>query len=173
MNRIKMFCCLTVALLMLLTCAWAEDASSRAVLLVQLPEDAQMIENVEFEDGDFIQTYQLSGGAHVQLLRYAGFDMTLDELVQSDWPGAEHVTPLDITSVGGYNASGVRLTYAQEDQDQVSVTLVLVTVGQDTLVYQAVYPTSLGEEQIDSAAQKMLDSMDVLGGTGNAMAEVG
>ena len=31
MNRIKMFCCLTVALLMLLTCAWAEDASSRAV----------------------------------------------------------------------------------------------------------------------------------------------
>lgn len=86
MNRIKMFCCLTVALLMLLTCAWAEDASSRAVLLVQLPEDAQMIENVEFEDGDFIQTYQLSGGAHVQLLRYAGFDMTLDELVQSDWP---------------------------------------------------------------------------------------
>lgn len=173
MNRIKGFGCLAAVLLMLLTCAWAEDVSSRAVLLVQLPEDAQMIENVEFENGDFIQTYQLSGGAHVQLLRYASFDMTLDELVQSDWPGAEHVVPLDLTAVGGNNATGVRLTYAEAEQEPVSVTLVLVTVGQDTLVYQAVYPTSLGEEQIESAVKKMLDTMDVLGGTGNAMMEVG
>ena len=48
------------------------------VLLVELPEDAVMVENVTFEDGDFIQSYQLAGGSQVQLLRYARFDMTLE-----------------------------------------------------------------------------------------------
>ena len=64
---------LTALMLMLsgLVCAWAEEAP---VLLVQLPEDAQMVENVAFDDGDFVQTYQLNGGAYVQLLRYGDME---------------------------------------------------------------------------------------------------
>ena len=55
---------LTLALL-LVGAAFA-DENDAPVLLVQLPEDAQMVENVAFDDGDFIQTYQLSGGASAQ-----------------------------------------------------------------------------------------------------------
>lgn len=89
------------ALVLMLTwaCAVFGEEAPRSVLLVQLPEDAQMIENIEFEDGDFIQTYQLSGGARVQLLRYADFDMTLEELVQSEWTGATDVSAVDISSI--------------------------------------------------------------------------
>lgn len=56
----KLMIGLTALMLMLsgLVCAWAEEAP---VLLVQLPEDAQMVENVAFDDGDFVQTYQLNG----------------------------------------------------------------------------------------------------------------
>ena len=69
----KGFFALLLAVCMLPALALATGS----VLMVELPQDAQMVENVEFDDGDFIQTYQLSGGARVQLLRYASFDMTL------------------------------------------------------------------------------------------------
>ena len=163
------------ALVLMLTwaCAVFGEEAPRSVLLAQLPEDAQMIENIEFEDGDFIQTYQLSGGARVQLLRYADFDMTLEELVQSEWTGATDVSAVDISSISGNPASGVSLTYAEEGQEEVRATLVLVTAGQDSLVFQAVYPSSLGEEQISSVVQEMIDGMEVLGGAGAAMQEVG
>ena len=42
------------------------------------------------------------------------------------------------------------------------VLLVLVTAGKTTLVYQAVYPQKLGEEQIDATVDQMVRSMDVL-----------
>ena len=78
MKKILMW--LTVLALMLTGAAFA-DQENAPVMLVKLPEDAQMVENVAFDDGDFIQTYQLSGGAYVQLLRYAQGDVTLDGIV--------------------------------------------------------------------------------------------
>ena len=56
-------------------------------LMTSLPEDALLVENVEFEDGDFIRTYQIADGATVQMLRYGAFDMTLDDLAEGEWTG--------------------------------------------------------------------------------------
>ena len=78
MKKIWIVGLLTLALL--LAGAAFADQEDAPVLLVQLPEDAQMVENVAFDDGDFIQTYQLSGGAYVQLLRYMQSDVTIDGL---------------------------------------------------------------------------------------------
>ena len=143
MKKIWIIGLLTLALL--LAGAAFADQEDASVLLVQLPEDAQMVENVAFDDGDFIQTYQLSGGAYVQLLRYMQSDVTIDGLVAGDW-------------------QGVLMNVAPEDDEALRVALVLVSADHCALVYQAVYPQRLGTDQIDDAVQHMVDSMDVLGG---------
>ena len=109
------------------------------VLMVELPEEAQMVENVAFDDGDFIQTVQLPGGAQVQLLRYAAFDMTLGDLFASEWVGATDVRELDIAEVGGYPAQGLRFAYQEEGQQALDVALVVVDAG-ETLVFSVVFP---------------------------------
>ena len=109
MKKILMW--LTVLALMLTGAAFA-DQENAPVMLVKLPEDAQMVENVAFDDGDFIQTYQLSGGAYVQLLRYMQSDVTIDGLVAGDWPGATNVQALDLKTVGGCAAQGVPRVHA-------------------------------------------------------------
>ena len=152
MKKILMW--LTVLALMLTGAAFA-DQENAPVMLVKLPEDAQMVENVAFDDGDFIQTYQLSGGAYVQLLRYAQGDVTLDGIVAGDWPGATDIQSMALETVGGYAAKGLMLSVEPEDEEAVRVALV----------YQAVYPQRLGDDQIDDAVQRMVDSMDVLGGS--------
>ena len=138
------------------------------VLLVELPEDAQMIENVAFEDGDFIQSYQLAGGAQVQLLRYASFDMTLEELAASDWPDATTAAKLDMKHVGGCPASGLRLTCPQGDGSALDVTLVLVDAGAYALIFSAICPQGADAQAVET----MLSTMNVLDG-GNLNAEVG
>ena len=138
------------------------------VLLVELPEDAVMIENVEFEDGDFIQSYQLSDGAQVQLLRYSRFDMTVEELAGSDWPGYTAAVKLDIRHVGGCPASGLRLTSPQGDGSTLDVTLVLVDAGAYTLIFSAVCPQGADAQAVET----MLSTMNVLE-TGNSAADVG
>ena len=162
-NMKKILMWLTVLALMLTGMAFAEQEDA-PVLLVQLPEDAQMVENVAFDDGDFIQTYQLSGGAYVQLLRYAQADVTLDGLVAGDWPGATNIQSMLLETVGGCAAQGLMLNVEPDGEEAVRVALVLVSADHCTLVYQAVYPQKLGEEQINDAVQHMVDSMDVLGG---------
>ena len=142
------------------------------LLLVNLPEDMRMVENVAFDDGDFVQTYQLSGGAYVQLLRYSDFDMSLNDLIFSEWASATDVQTLDGLKIGGLPAEGVRLNSAEEGFEPLRVTLVMVKVDSSTLVYQAVYPQKLGEEQIDASVQAMISSMDVLNG-GTEQPEVG
>ena len=162
MKKILMW--LTVLALMLTGMAFAEQEDA-PVLLVQLPEDAQMVENVAFDDGDFVQTYQLNGGAYVQLLRYMQSDVTLDGLVAGDWPGATNVQAMSLETIGGCNAQGILLNVSPEDDEALHVALVLVSADSCTLVYQAVYPQRLGIDQIDDAVQRMVNSMDVLGGT--------
>ena len=138
------------------------------VLLVELPDDAQMIENVTFEDGDFIQSYQLSGGTQVQLLRYASFDMTLEELAESDWPDAATTARLNVKHVGGCPASGLRLTSPQGDGSTLDVTLVLVDAGAYTLIFSAVCPQGADAQAVET----MLATMNVLE-TGDSAADVG
>lgn len=163
-NMKKILMWLTVLALMLTSAAFA-DQENAPVMLVKLPEDAQMVENVAFDDGDFIQTYQLSGGAYVQLLRYAQGDVTLDGIVAGDWPGATDIQSMALETVGGYAAKGLMLSVEPEDEEAVRVALVLVSADRCALVYQAVYPQRLGDDQIDDAVQRMVDSMDVLGGS--------
>ena len=131
-----------------------------AVLLVELEQDAQLVENVAFDDGDFIKTYQLSGGAQVQLLRYASFDMTLGDLFASEWIGATDVRELGVSEIGGYATQGLRFAYQEEGQQALDVTLIVVDAG-ETLVFTAVYPQATGAEQIDAQLQAMLASMTV------------
>lgn len=143
------------ALLLLPALAFAQGS----VLLVELPQDAQMVENVAFEDGDFIQTYQLAGGANVQLLRYAAMDMTLGELFASEWVGATDVRELGVSEVGGYPAQGLRFSYQEQGQPALDVMLVVVDAG-ETLVLSAVFPAGGADAQM----QEMLDSLSVMTG---------
>ena len=145
-----------LALMLLAGSALAEGS----VLLVELEENAQLVENVAFDDGDFIQTYQLGGGAQVQLVRYASFDMTLGDLIASEWVGATDVRELGVSEIGGYPAQGLRFAYLQEGQEALDVTLVVVQ-AEETLVFSAVYPQAMGASAIDASVQAMLDSMDV------------
>ena len=157
---------------MLLLCAAlllpALSLADGPVLLVELPDDAVMVENVEFEDGDFIQSYQLAGGTHVQLLRYASFDMTLEELAGSDWPDATAAARIDVKHVGGCPASGLRLTNPLGDGSALDVTLVLVDAGAYTLIFSAVCPQNADAQAVET----MLSTMNVLE-TGSGSAEVG
>ena len=152
----RLFAAMLVLMLMIPMLAAAENA----VLLVELEQNAQMVGNIAFEDGDFIQTYQLAGGAQVQLLRYASFDMTLGDLFASEWVGATDVRELGVSEISGCPAQGLRFAYQEEGQQALDVTLIVVDAG-ETLVFTAVYPQATGAEQIDAQLQAMLASMTV------------
>jgi len=146
------------AVLMALLLVPALALAQGNVLLVELPQDAQMVENVAFEDGDFIQTYQLPGGGSVQLVRYAAMDMTLGELFASEWVGAADVHELGISEVSGHPAQGLRFTYQEEGQQALDVMLVVVDAG-ETLVMSAVFPAGSADAQMEA----MLASLRVMG----------
>ena len=165
----KWMAMLLTMVLMLPVMAMAQGA----VLLVELEQDAQLVENVAFDDGDFIRTYQLGSGAQVQLLRYASFDMTLGDLFASEWLGATDVRELGVKEIAGYAVQGLRFAYQEEGQQALDVTLIVVDAG-ETLVFTAVYPQALGAEQIDASVQAMIDSMTVsMEKSVNMTAEVG
>ena len=130
-------------------------------LLMELPQDAQLIENVEFDDGDFIRTYQLSSGGSVQLLRYADFSMPVEELAASEYPALSDLRALDIQNVGGRPASGLRFTAVEEGQAALDVTLICVHAGDAALIYKAAFPQTMGEDAIETLLSGMLATMDV------------
>ena len=146
--------------LMLASIAFAEGFD-RPLLFLNLPGDAQMIENVQFDDGDFIQTYQLSGGAHITLLRYADFNMSVHDLLTSEWDGASSITTLSIEPISGQKTEGIRFSYTEEEETLL-ITLITVTAGQDTLVFEAVYPSRNGEEQVNAIVDGIIQSMQVI-----------
>ena len=152
----KLFAML-LAMLLFAASAYAEGS----MLLVELPQDALMVEDVAFDDGDFIQTYQLGDGARVQLVRYASFDMTLGDLIASEWVGATDVFEIGVNEIGGCPAQGLRFSFHEAGQEALDVTLVVVDAG-ETLVFSAVYPQALGAKQIDAAVEAMLASMSVM-----------
>lgn len=144
------------------------------VMLVELPESAQMIENVEFDNGDFIQFYQLENSANVQLLRYTGFTMTLEDLIASDWPVNARYELYDGAEISGYPAQRVHIWQpvdeggypvkakdgnAQESERMMEIDLILVTVDHATLIYQSTYLSDEGGEII----LPMIESLSIQG----------
>ena len=127
------------------------------VLTTSLPENAQLIENVEFEDGDFIRTYQMEDGATVQMLRYGAFDMTLDDLAEGEWTGYTAKEPLALGALDGYPAEGVHLMLGEAERT-MDVYIVLVYAQNQTLIYQAV----LGEGSDLTQAQAWLSDLRVI-----------
>ena len=110
------------------------------VLTTSLPENAQLIENVEFEDGDFIRTYQMEDGATVQMLRYSAFDMTLDDLAEGEWTGYTAREELELKAMDGYPAEGVHLMTG-DAENGLDVYIVLVRAQEQTLIFQTVLET--------------------------------
>jgi len=155
----KFFMVMALVCMMIGTAAQADGP----VLFVELPEDALMIEDVQFDDGDFIQTYQLSGGARVPMLRYAAFDMTLEDLAEGEWTGYTQKQAMDIAQVSGYPASGLMLKYKDEAGTSLTVYLIMVEAEEQKLLMTASFPDSLGEEQIASAVEVWLNTMTVSG----------
>ena len=136
------------------------------VLLVELPENAEMIEDIQFDDGDFIQTYALADGATVQLLRYASFDMTLSELIESDWPLCGGVEGAGIEQISGYPAESAHIWQPVDESGypvegegsaMMECMLVVVRAGDCTLIYQGSY---LSGERGDEVL-RMVESLQV------------
>lgn len=151
------------------------------VMLVELPESAQMIENVEFDNGDFIQSYQMEDGVNVQLLRYTGFTMTLEDMIASDWPVNARYELYEGTEISGYPVARAHIwqpvdeggypvkakdTKGQESERMMEIDLILVTVDHATLIYQDTYLTDESEEILRS----IIDSLSI---QGSETAEVG
>ena len=151
------------------------------VLLVQLPENAQMVENVEFDGGDFIQTYQLEDGVTVQLLRYTGFSMAIEDLIASDWPLNVRCEISDMTDVIGYPAQHAHVWQLLDDggypiradeakgkdgEQMMEIDLILVHVDTTTLIYQDTYISG----QRGDMVLPIIESLKVEGGES---AEVG
>lgn len=148
------------------------------VLLLDLPQSAQMVENVEFEGGDFIQTYQLENGVTVQLLRYSGFAMTMEELISSDWPINCGVEMQAMTEISGYPAQHAHILQAYDESGYpvkadggpggvMAIDLVVVNVDDMTLIFQSI---DKGAEGAGDAIGAMIESLQVQGGS---HAEVG
>ncbi len=142
------------------------------VLLVELPENTTLVEDVEFDDGDFVQTYQTQSGATVQLLRYGAFDMTIDELIEGDWPDRCHTEALEIQDISGCSAQGAHIWQAVQNgyavavpdwqnlpagTDMMHCTLVLVQCGESTLIFQGTFLTQDAGDEV----QRMLESLQV------------
>lgn len=131
-----------------------------AVLLVEIPESAQMIEDVKFDDGDFIQTYQLENGGTVQLLRYAQFDMTLDDLVEGEWVGYSQKQEMSLDQVSNYPAQGVELVMDGEN-GSLRVYVVMVEAEGQSLIFQAIFPPEIEEEVAQQQMDDWLESLTV------------
>ena len=150
----KMMAALVLVLCMLVSCAMAEGPR----LMVELPDDALMIESFEFDDGDFVQTYQLPEGVRVQMLRYASFDMTLKELAEGEWTGYSEAQRLELGEISGYPAQAMRLT---DEQESVIVYTMMVNAEEQTLIFQVVFPKELGEDRIGEEINVFIGTMQV------------
>ena len=138
------------------------------VMLVELPEDAQLLEDQPLGDGDFTQTYVLDGGVTVQLLRFTAFDMTLSDLVEAERTDYAVTGTPGFEQIGGFPAEGICLT-GEENGSAVDVTIVMAHVGEQTLILQIVSPA--GEQA--QTVQGLLDSLGVLSESVDEEAEVG
>ena len=168
MNKVIRTALLLLALFALPVMAFADAP----VMLVDLPESAQMVENVEFDNGDFIQTYQLDSGVTVQLLRYTGFTMAMDELIASDWPVNAGVEMQPMTELSGYPAQHAHILQAYDESGYpvkadgsaggvMAIDLVLVNADNAALIVQII---DRGGEGTDAVVKAIIESLQVQGG---------
>ena len=153
-------------MMLALMCAMMLGAAALAdgpVLMLELPEDALLVEDVQFEDGDFIQTYQLPGGVRVQMLRYAAFDMTLTDLAEGEWTGYTGLQTLDITQVDGCPAQGVTLTHRDEAGGETIVYMVMAEAEGQKLLLTAAFPAEIGGEKAQADVNAWLSTMTIAG----------
>ncbi len=123
-----------------------------------------MVENVAFDDGDFVQTYQLNGGAYVQLLRYGEYEhVPSADLVAGDWPGATNVQGW-IGKVGGCTASGVLMKLRRRTTRRPSRVAGSGVGGSRRAGVSGGLSAEAGHGSDRRALHHMVDSMDVLGG---------
>ena len=134
--------------------------SEGMVLMVELPEDAQMVENIAFEDGDFIQTYQLNEGVKVQILRYESLGMTLEEMAYGEWAGYKHSEKMAITEIDGYPAEGIRLEY-EEEGNKLTVYLLMMDVQGQKLIFQAMFGGEMDAQQMDESMNAWINTMTI------------
>ena len=166
MNNMMKAAWLALLLFALPVLAFAEAP----VMLVDLPESAQMVENVEFEGGDFIQTYQLEDGITVQLLRYTGFEMTIDDLILSDWPVNCGVVMQERTELSGlparhahilqaYDASGYPVKDAGASGSVMAIDLIVVNADGAALIFQSISKPGADAEMMT----KIIESLKIQG----------
>ena len=144
-----------------------EGPGNSAAILVDLPQDTIMVELVSFEDGDYIQTFQLPDGVTVQILRYAQFDMTLEELAEGEWTGYTSLKPLAIEGLDRLITEGVHLKTSLVQENGTPAYDVYIVRAQTNSpdqvhLLQAVFPSELGEERIEEEAGAMLDSILIM-----------
>jgi len=141
-----------------------EGPQSSCAILVELPEASVMVESVSFEDGDYIQTFQLPDGVIVQILRYASFDMTLEDLAEGEWTGYTFMEELPLNDLDQSVQKVIHLKTDGEggsDTAAYDVYLLRAQTGSPDQVHlmQAVFPSALGEERIEAQIGALLDSV--------------
>lgn len=99
----KLMIGLTALMLMLsgLVCAWAEEAP---VLLVQLPEDAQMVGERAPLTTEILFRRISSTAVRMCSARYGDMSISIGDLVAGDWAGATSVQDMGAGSIGGCTA---------------------------------------------------------------------
>lgn len=169
---------LLFALLLTLFCSLS--LADGPVLCFTLPENAIMIENVDFGDGEFIETYQLPDGTVVQNLRFMTDTLTLDELIIGDWATCSAVADGEISEISGCPAESRTVTQridaqgypAASAQDagvgEIHIELVAAHPQGCTLVMQIILPEGADEQ----TAKSILNSLQI-GGAENSDAIVG
>ena len=133
-------------------------------ILVDLPEDAVMVERVSFEDGDFIQTFQLPDGVTVQILRYATLDMTLEDMAEGEWTG---YTLMEELPLDGLDQSIKKVIHLKTQADlgngmaAYDVYILRAQTGnpEQAHLMQVVFPSTLGEERIHQLSKEMINSV--------------
>ena len=141
-----------LGLLLLLSCAVAEGHH----LTVELPTDARKVEDVTFEDGDRIETWQLSGGASIQILEFRG-PASLSDMIGA-WDAPASVADIPVPRVDGRPSQGIRFLSTEGDTDY-SVTVLRITEERNTYFFETVFPQRLGDEQIDAIVDSMIRSL--------------
>ena len=133
-------------------------------ILIDLPEGTLMTEFVEFEDGDYIQTFQLPCGGTVQILRYAQFNMTLEELAEGEWTGYVELEAIDTEGMDRLIQEGIRLkTNADQQSGSRAYDVYILraeSASPDQIhLLQAVFPSELGEARVVEEVSSILDSI--------------
>lgn len=141
-----------------------EGPQGSAAILVELPEETVMTELIEFENGDYIQTFQLPDGGMVQILRYEMLDMTLEDLAEGEWTGYVSLEKLATDGMDPCVTEGIHLKTeadAQNGAPAYDVYIVRAQTGSPDQIhiFQAVIPSELGEARILEEIGAMLDSI--------------